>query len=90
MDTDLPSMTREQLMAEVRKLRDAIRAHRDASGHGLCWYQPELWALLPEKSDQVPEVPEWPVFLRGCIKFRESLDAGLPDAPRTNEEFTGD
>jgi hypothetical protein len=34
-------------------------------------------------------VPAWPQFLRGCVKYRESLDRQLPDAPRTNEEFGG-
>ena len=60
MDSDLGDMTREQLLAEVVKLRSAIRAHRDSSGQDLCWHQPALWALLPEPSTVVPEVPEWP------------------------------
>jgi hypothetical protein len=48
-----------------------------------------LWGLLPESSDPVPRVPEWPQFLRGCLKYRESLDDQLPDAPRTTDEFAG-
>lgn len=87
MDNDLPHMTREELAAEVVKLRQGIRGLRDASGHELCWYQPELWALLPEKKESAPEVPEWPAFLRGCIKFRQSLDEQLPGAPRTSGEY---
>ena len=32
MEADLDSMSREELIAEVRKLRDGIRKHRDSSG----------------------------------------------------------
>ncbi len=88
-DADLEDFTREQLIAEVRKLRDGIRAHRDSSGHELCWHHPQLWGLLPEKTDPLPVVPEWPEFLRGCLRYRESLDRDLPNAPRTREGNNG-
>lgn len=71
------------------RLRNGIRAHRDSTGHDLCWHLPDLWGLLPESTDPVPNVPEWPVFLRGCIRSRQSLDEQLPGAPRTHEEFEG-
>jgi hypothetical protein len=87
MDTDLDGFTREQLIAEVKKLRAGIRAHRDATGHDLCWHHPALWGLLPEKTDPVPSVPAWPQFLEGCIRYRRSLDRQLPDAPRTGARF---
>jgi hypothetical protein len=64
MDDDLAAQSRDQLLAEVKRLRTAIRRHRDSSGHELCWHHPELWALLPERSDPRPEVPAWPQFLR--------------------------
>lgn len=88
MDDDLQSLTREQLLAEVSKLRHGIREHRDSSGHELCWHHPALWSLLPEKTDPVPRVPEWPQFLRGCIRYRQSLDEQAPDAPRADIPFT--
>ena len=75
------------LVAEVIRLRAGIRKHRDSSGQELCWHHPELWALLPEKSDPLPSVPAWPQFLRGCLTYRESLDQQLPKTPRTNGEF---
>jgi hypothetical protein len=87
MDEDLAAMSREQLIDEVRKLRHAIRAHRDSSMHELCWHHPQLWGLLPERTDLLPTVPEWPVFLRGCIKYRQSLDEQLPHAPRSSKPY---
>lgn len=90
MDEDLEAMNREQLLAEVKRLRAGIRAHRDSSAHELCWHHPQLWGLLPERSDPLPVVPEWPQFLRGCLRYRESLDRELPAAPRTTDEFEED
>jgi Glyoxalase/Bleomycin resistance protein/Dioxygenase superfamily len=87
MDSDLQNMSLENLIAEVKKLRDGIRRHRDSTRHELCWHHPALWGLLPEKTDPVPEVPDWPEFLKGCILYRESLDQQAPDAPRTKEQF---
>lgn len=87
MDDDLLTMSREALVEEVRRLRAGIRAHRDSTLHELCWHHPQLWGLLPEKSDPQPVVPEWPQFLRGCIRYRQSLDQQLPDAPREAREF---
>jgi hypothetical protein len=89
MDEDLQSMSREQLVDEVRKLRRGIREHRDASLHELCWHHPQLWGLLPERTDPQPVVPEWPEFLRGCVRYRESLDRQLANAPRSREPFRG-
>lgn len=87
MDADLDGMSREALVAEVKRLRAGIRAHRDASGHALCWHHPALWGLLPEKTDPLPEVPDWPQFLRGCLRYRQSLDEQLPGAKRTVREY---
>lgn len=87
MDEDLQSMTREQLIAEAKRLRAGIREHRDSTRQDLCWHHPQLWGLLPERSDPLPAVPDWPQFLRGCIRYRQSLDRELPGAPRTTEEY---
>jgi hypothetical protein len=88
-DRDLDSLSREQLIAEVRKLRARIREHRDSTEHELCWHHPKLWGLLPEKTDPIPTVPVWPEFLRGCIRYRQSLDRQAPDAPRTDQPYRG-
>ena len=87
MDEDLESLSREQLIAEVTRLRAGIREHRDATGHELCWHHPKLWGLLPEQTDPRPTVPDWPQFLRGCIRYRQSLDDQLPGARRSAVEF---
>jgi hypothetical protein len=89
MDEDLSTLTRDQLIAEIRKLRAGIREHRDSTKHGLCWHHPQLWGLLPEKVDPAIAVPAWPQFLRGCLRYRESLDVQRPEAPRVTEEFEG-
>jgi len=87
MDEDLSQMTREELIGEIKKLRKGIRTHRDSSRPELCWHHPSLWDLLPERTDPIPVVPEWPEFIRGCVTYRQSLDEQAPTAPRTNEPF---
>jgi hypothetical protein len=87
MDDDLASMSPEQLIAEVKRLRQGIRAHRDSSGHDLCWHHPQLWGLLPERVRPEIAIPPWPKFLRGCLKYRESLDRELPDARIADVEY---
>ena len=87
LDDDVVALTRDELVAEVRRLRAGIRKHRDSTAQDLCWHHPELWGLLPEKVRPAVAVPPWPNFLRGCLKYRESLDTQLPDAPREPSEF---
>lgn len=87
MDEDLEAFSQTQLIAEVKKLRQAIREHRDSSGHDLCWHHPDLWSLLPEPVPPSIAVPAWPQFMRGCIRYRQSLDEQAADAPRYSEEF---
>jgi hypothetical protein len=88
MDENLDRMSREQLIDEVKKLRKGIREHRDGTGQELCWHHPALWGLLPEKTDPVPDVPDWPQFIQGCVRYRQSLDEQAPGAPRTREPYT--
>ena len=87
MDEDLDRLSRVELITEVRRLRQGIREHRDSSGHDLCWHHPQLWGLLPEPLDPEIAVPPWPKFLRGCVKYRESLDRQQPGAPIADVEF---
>ncbi|MBC7794339.1 MAG: hypothetical protein H7Z43_11585 [Clostridia bacterium] len=87
MDSDVESMSHDQLVSEVKKLRRGIREHRDSTLHELCWHHPALWALLPERSDPLPVVPTWPEFLRGCLRYRQSLDEKIPQAPRSDAPY---
>lgn len=86
-DADLDGFDRDALVREVVRLREGIRRHRDASGHDLCWHHPALWGLLPEGTDAVPEVPAWPQFMAGCIRYRQSLDEQLGDARRADTPY---
>ncbi len=87
MDDDLEEMDREALIAEVKRLRAGIRAHRDSSGHDLCWFHPQLWRLLPEPVAPEVAVPPWPKLMRGCVAFRSSLDRELANAPVHDKDF---
>src|ERR1700739_3418570 len=86
MDDDLEALSLHELVQEVVRLGNGIRRHRDSTHHELCWHHPQLWSLLPESTDPLPKVPEWPQFLRGCIRDRQSLDDQLPTAPGTRGE----
>jgi hypothetical protein len=87
MDSDLDHLSREQLIIEIKKLRQGIREHRDSSGQELCWHHPALWSLLPEQTDPLPVVPAWPQFMQGCVRYRQSLDKQAPSAPRTDDPY---
>ena len=89
MDDDIETFDRDALIVEVKRLREGIRQHRDTSGHDLCWHHPALWELLPEKTRPDIAVPPWPKFMRGCIRYRQSLDEQVPEAPVHDKEFDG-
>ena len=87
MDDDLDRLSREELITEVKRLRAGVREHRDSTGHELCWHHPKLWGLLPERIAPEVAVPPWPKFLRGCLRYRESLERELPNAPPFDVEY---
>ena len=76
-----------ELRHEVKRLRTGIRAHRDSSGHDLCWHHPQLWSLVPEPIPSDINVPPGPQFMRGCIAYRTALERELPDAPAAEAEY---
>ena len=86
-DADLDRMDHAALLTAARAMRAAIRKHRDATEQELCWHHPELWALLPDGPSGGLAVPDWPQFMRGCVRYRASLDRQLPQAPRTDREY---
>lgn len=87
MDDDLEGLSRTALVEEIRRLRNGIRKHRDSTGHELCWHHPDLWDLLPEPTKPSIAVPPWPKFMRGCIRYRQSLDEQAANAPIHDREF---
>lgn len=87
MDDDLDTLGREALIAEIKRLRQGIREHRDSTEQELCWHHPQLWGLLPEKLTPDIAVPPWPKFLRGCLRYREALERELPNAPVADSEY---
>ena len=47
------------------------------------------WGLLPERTDPQPVVLEWPQFMQGCIRYRQSLDEQAANAPLVNTVSPG-
>lgn len=96
MDDDIKDMSRDRLEAEIVRLRNGIRQHRDATGHNLCWYVPELWDLLPDKVKLRPQVPHPTEFVQNCCAYRNSLERKDskyeivldPPQPRRGEPFS--
>lgn len=79
IDIDAYGMTETQLLAEVIKLRNTLRSLRDRTGHALCWYNPEIWNILPEKIQPHPTLPCQPEFLDNCKQFwQEQNNANIP------------
>ena len=70
MDDDLARMDREQLVEEVKRLRAGIRAHRDSSGHDLCWHHPELWGAVARAGRALD-----------CGPALAAISAGVPQIP---------
>ena len=69
IDIDIQYMSSKQLVEEILKLRNTLRSLRDRTGHALCWYNPEIWNVLPEKIQPHPELPCKPEFLHNCEQF---------------------
>lgn len=73
-DQDLNEMTNDQLLAEAKKLRAAIRYHRDQKGDDRCWVDDvRLYEALPEGPvNYDPTLPPEDVFLENCKRFCRS------------------
>jgi hypothetical protein len=74
MDNDLLSMSPEQLLAEVEKLREVIRYHRDCKGHDRCWLDDlKLYQTLPEGAAGYDgSLPPKKEFLANCREYYKS------------------
>ena len=72
-DYDLTTLSPEQLKAELLRLRNGIRQHRDEKGHGRCWLDDlRLYDLLPEKLPADTKLPPREEFLENCARFHET------------------
>ena len=61
----------------IRRLRHAIRGHRDTTRHELCWHHPDLWGPLPEKTEAARGLP---------LGLADKLFLSLSDAEEFNKE----
>lgn len=67
IDGDLFLMTSDGLIAEIMRLRAAIRQHRDEKGHGRCWLDDQaLYQNLPETTQADFALPPKEEFLSNC------------------------
>lgn len=73
LDVDLRDLSVEDLRAEVQRLRNGIRSHRDERGHNRCWVDDvTLYALLSEKKGAEFKLPPRDEFLGNCGRYWES------------------
>lgn len=87
MDEDLNKLSFQELLFEAKRLRQAIRSHRDSQMHELCWYHPEMWNLLPDTKEVRPMVPNREQFLKGCHIYRASLDRDFDSTSQIDAEY---
>ncbi len=87
IDEDLERLDRDALIAEGEA---APRGHSPPPGQ--LGTRPLL--ASPTVMGSAPRAPRargrcatWPRFLRGCLRYRESLEHELPDAPVHDREF---
>ena len=86
LDADLENMSRDQLVAEARKLREGIK-HRDSSEHESCWHHPELWEHFFPKSRTLCPCDGVARVHKGLHSTRASLEKELRVAPRTSRPY---
>ena len=67
MDEDLDTLSRDELIAEVRRLRAGIREHRDSTGHDLCWHLALDREKLPITKEATMEAFRFGLARRGVI-----------------------
>lgn len=65
----------EMVSPRIQELEAAIRKHRQATSHDMCWENDvELWGVLKDspKMDHTP--PPWCEFMQRCAAYRASKD----------------
>lgn len=70
LDTDVPAMTPAQLRQEVKRLRHAVRKHRDASENARCWHNDlVLYGTLPEEIKPGRMLGDEKKLLQNCQRY---------------------
>lgn len=96
-DADVEKMTCDALCAEVLRLRQEIREHRDQRGDDRCWLDDvALHALLPDAPPALLELPPWEEMEKRCAAYFENRQCAAcphaipPDAILDPREWDGD
>lgn len=72
LHSSVVSVHLNELLQYVKNLENAIRSNRDAKGHNRCWYEREMYKLLPEHKGVDYELPSKEEFLKECEKYYHS------------------
>lgn len=77
----------DKVVAANFKLVEAIKKHRDKSGHELCWLNDrELWSVLGDAEYPHDSLPVREEFLGQCAKYYESRIKNTPyEEPKPKE-----
>ena len=87
MDEDVEQMSREQLVTEVKRLRQGIRQHRDCTGHELCWHQCGRYCRT--RPTRCPQYRTG-CCLAGVHTIPAVARCASAGCPRTSESFGGE
>lgn len=69
-DEQLQGLPVEDLVAEILRLRDAIRLHRGEKGNDRCWLDDQrLYGVLPDVESADFRLPCRGEFLKNCERY---------------------
>ena len=85
MNEDLEGLSGELLLAEVKKLREGIRQHRDSMRHDLCWHHPIYGSYYPPLPSIGNRQRPWRVIAKFWLSVPKKPRILL--APRSLRDF---
>lgn len=81
-DDDIKVMTPGALRTELRKIRKALRKHRDAKDNARCWHNDvELYGALPEAKKPGAMHGDEATLLRNCKRYIRRQQCFKGDCP---------
>ena len=89
MDEDVEQMSRDQLVAEVKRLRQGIRRHRDSTGHELVLAPPGLVGTTAGSDRPAARSAGLAAVPAGVHPLPAVAQRAGAGAPRTAEAFGG-